>query len=732
VAATAPTPNGSTRKDDTSRVSGLKAQAKLEHLEELIKSIAEQPPRVQILANTSSPPVEIPDAAQKDGTLQRVADGGSYLGSTHWSAVLQNINELKSDLQTGSVDHDDISEPVDFSRPDALFGGQRPPSLHHVLKRHLPDRIHIDRRISQYFNAKYMIIPFIHMKQFRRQYEEFWRDPSNANVVWISQMFSICCLAASLSLATNKSSDHCQNEKNTRESFEVAAGQCLLLGNYSKPQPYVIEALALFLQCKYASSLDPSREVALIFSMQTRLAYMMGYHRDGSNFPGRFTPFQAEMRRRTWAALKQFDLMAAFQFGIPSNVTPGSFDTANPSNLLDVDFDEDTKELPPSRPEHELTQTLYFVVKSRIVDVFAKICQHAISFPSIDPTVAEIMALDAQVRQSAETIPEALRIKPIAQSITDQGYEIMVRLNISFLWRKALCVLHRKYMIAKEDTYSYDTCVESASAMCASIIDIYSEFQPGGNFENDGWMLSSFTIVDYLLAIMVLCLAMSVSRKNYVNAGGDSYAWLCLNQIQTVLEILDTSRSICAELGQRSREAKRVSRVLSAVLDRLRTRRHAAAAGVDGANYFLNMSNGTIAANDNPALPAQQGRSSLSMMPLSLQDRRLPVQHFADVMTPGWGVWDKPDGSSSSASNVGRIDLSPSKSTSIPSHERQDLSGSSTVLDGFPLDVSGSQTWNMATDFDPLSYIMDGLEGPGWVDWTQLDQFTGLYGSGFG
>ncbi|KAJ9657062.1 hypothetical protein H2198_004554 [Neophaeococcomyces mojaviensis] len=715
VSAAAVPPNGSARKDETSRTSNLKAQARLEHLEELVKSLVGNPSQADAPAvQASSPPAEIHDATPEKETLKRVADGGSYNGSTHWSAVLQHIYELKSDLESGSTEYDDVPEPVDFAKPDALFGGQRPLSLHHILQKHLPDRIHVDRRISQYFNAKYMIVPFIHMKQFRRQYEEFWKNPLEANVIWISQMFSICYLAASLSMVSNKSPDQDLDAKNTRGSFEAATGQCLLLGNYSKPQPYVVEALGLFLQCKYASSLDPSREVALVFAVQTRLAYMMGYHRDGSKFPGQFTPFQAEMRRRTWSILKQFDLMTAFQLGIPNNVPPGSFDTANPSNLLDTDFDEDSRTLPPSRPEHEISQMLYFVVKSRLTDVYTKICQHAISFPSTAPTVSEIMALDAQIRQLAETVPQALRVKPVSQSITDQGCDIMVRLNISFLWRKSLCVLHRKYMTASGNDYSYDTCIESASAMCATIIDLYPEFRPGGTFENDSWMLTSFTIIDFLLAAMVLCLAMSVSRKKYVNTGSDPQKWLLLDGTKTVFEILDNSKRICTELGQRSREAKRVSCVLSAVLERLRTREQSAPTSIEGSS-------------------AQGANSILSMTPLSLQEGLTSVTPSSGMVPPEWYMSDKTT-ESTPASNVGQIELSPTKPSTSPMEIQQTLNtglnmGYDVHQNRFPLNAYVPPAWNMDLGFGPFSTILDGPEGSGSIDWTQLDQFTGFYGN---
>ncbi|KAK5072350.1 hypothetical protein LTR70_010460 [Exophiala xenobiotica] len=732
-ATTTPTTSTSSVQKDESRASGMKAQDKLRHLEELVRSMVENTAR-----NFPSPPEEAPptrttfDSSIEEGTLNRSATiEASYTGSTHWSAVLQHIHELKNDMISAPVDTGD--EPIDHSKPDALFGSPRPPSLDHILKAYLPSRTQVDRRISQYFNARYMIVPFIHSTQFRRQYERFWSDPPNTNAMWVSIMFSICCLAASLSIASSQSPNNTNPDGiNQRESFQTAAGQCLVLGNYSKPQPYVVEALALFLQCKYTSSLDPQREVALIFAVQTRLAYLMGYHRDGSNFPNHFTPFEAEMRRRGWAMIKQFDLLVAFQLGIPNNIPSESWDTKFPSNLLDTDFDEDTSVLPPSRPEADITQILYFVVKSRIIDVYTKICHHSISFRPSPPTAAEIMSLDAQIRAVAEAIPESLRIRPISQSIVDPGYEVMVRINLSFLWRKSLCVLHRKYMAASGNDYSYKTCVEAASSMCVSLIDIYPEFQPDGAFENDSWMLSSFTIVDFLLAIIVLCLAMSVSRKRHVNAGGSPQQWLASDETKSVLQILDRCQSICVELGSRSREARRVSGVLFAVLDKLRTTKQRSATGPDGARYFLNMWNGPQSERARPFATSASinDRNGISMKPLSLYDT--PTSESQGLFP---GCFYGPDKTLAETPVVGAIELSPNKHIPTPasSHSETydgDNTASRSGTDRFTGNAAAPQDFSMDLDLGlgPFTNFMQAPGDASTIDWTQLDQFMGWYG----
>ncbi|KAK5949927.1 hypothetical protein OHC33_009112 [Knufia fluminis] len=674
--------------------------------------------------NVSSPPENVfsSNGSGQEGTLDRDAGAGApYTGSTHWSAILEHIHELKNEIVSGSDER--VGEPVDHSEPDALFGSERPPSLAHILKAHLPPRIQVDRRISQYFNARYMIMPLIHSKQFRRQYEAFWQDPLKTNVMWVSIMFSLCCLAASLGVASSQSPDNVAIGINQRESFQTAAGQCLVLGNYSKPQPYVVEALSVYLQCKVIGSLDPQREVALIFGLQTRLAYLMGYHRDGSNFPKQLTPFETEMRRRTWAMVKQFDLLVAFQLGIPNNIPPESWDTRFPTNLLDSDFDEDAKALPPSRPEADVTQILYFVVKARIVDTYSKICHHSVSFPSVPPTTAVIMSLDAQIRAQAETIPESLRIRPVSQSITDPFYEVMVRLNLSFLWQKSLCILHRKYMAAPGNEYSYKTCVDAASSICTSLIDIHPELQEGGAFSSDNWMCSSFTVIDFLLATIILCLAMSVSRRKCTNAGTSPQQWLDLEETKSVLQILEKCQAICVDLQARSREARRVSSVISAVLGKLRITKQGSA-GADGVREYHDTPNGTRPGNEQPSGTSTNG---ISMKPLSLNDAPTSIN------TSTVPIFYGSDKAFAEASSTGQVNSIPNMHLPTPAPSQPEVNsvgsgGFQHVTPTFRANGAAPQDFSMDVDLGPISDFMNGSDDASTIDWTQLDQFTGWYG----
>jgi hypothetical protein len=359
-------------------------------------------------------------------------------------------------------------------------------------------------------------------------------------------------MSAQLSQATGSEPPSSPGNQSPKASFLTAATQCLVLGQYAKPQRYAVEALCLYAQCKYRDTLDPAGEVYILFGIIIRQAFRMGYHRDPKHFPN-MPVFEGEMRRRSWAMIRHFDLMNSFQIGLPSNIQSGQYDTALPRNLIDSDFDESSTELPVSRPETDVDQITYFIAKGRMMTVFEKILNQELSLAPVP--YDRIMELDSELRQAHSTVPLPLRHKPMSQSFADPSHVIMVRLNIELLYQKSICVLHRKYLTQKtSNSYSRDACATAAMEILNHQASVHQEAQPGGQLYQDRWMLSSFTMNDFFLAAMILSLVV------YTDSGDDPGR-------QAKVDMLQRSYLICNE--QKSKEARRVAEALAAVLTKL-------------------------------------------------------------------------------------------------------------------------------------------------------------------
>jgi hypothetical protein len=166
-------------------------------------------------------------------TQDEKVDATRYVGSTHWSAILDDIHELK--VVFGGYAY--VQEAEKPATPEVLalnseliFGSSNSFSLQEVVCRYLPSKVEVDRYLSLYFQGETFIVPFIHTYHFQRQYGEFWADTASVNPLWLSILFSICCLASLIRGATD--SNHSpQNDLVTESSkLHTAAGQCLVIG----------------------------------------------------------------------------------------------------------------------------------------------------------------------------------------------------------------------------------------------------------------------------------------------------------------------------------------------------------------------------------------------------------------------------------------------------------------------------------------------------------------------
>ena len=532
------------------------AEDRLMQLELAVKELMQNQAAAQ--PQTSLTPPEMPweplEPSSKPAQEYSNETNGTtrYVGSTHWSAVLDDIQELRTVLG----DSADLEHPLPRETPgldgELIFGASNAYSVQQIISQSLPPKADVDRLVATYFRGQAYVAPFIHTFQFQRQYNDFWADPARVNPLWLAQLFCLCQMGSRVGQVSGSSPSSQEDLEARQDVFHRAASQCLVLGRYHRPQRFAPEALGLYVQCKNIRSLDASREIGAILGMAVRIAYQMGYHRDPDSL-GTFTPFECEMRRRAWSSCKQMDLMVSFQIGLPSNIRLESCDTKSPRNLFDSDFDEDTQVLPASRSESEVTPLLWYVVKDRQMINFSKVCQNALSFKELSEP--DIVRLDQEIREVHKTLPDVLRTRPLAESFTDPPFLIITRLYVEFIHLKSLCVLHRRYM-ARGSEFSTSRCIDAAIKLVGGFIDMFQEFFPGGQLYFEGWMLTSFTMNDFLLGTMVLCLFLHLRWKN----GAREFA-VELTQVKDhdVRALLIRSNAICVEKSKGSKDAKRVS-----------------------------------------------------------------------------------------------------------------------------------------------------------------------------
>jgi hypothetical protein len=257
-------------------------------------------------------------------------------------------------------------------------------------------------------------------------------------------------------------------------------------------------------------------------------------------------------------------------------VKDGMYDTEAPRNILDEDFDEHVKILPPPRPETEgLIPIAYSNIKHRITKVFGTIVDQANSTYPI--SYDEVLKLDKILHQTHQQTPDILKLRSIEDLATGSVETRVRKFSIDITFQKARCVLHRKFFVLSKATatypypYSMKACIEAAMRILECQIYIHNETQPGTVLHKQRWKASSLITHDFLVAAMLICLYLGhcvglPPGQEKPECGGIRVKWSPEDMLQTI----NSSHRIFEEMSGSSKEALKAAKALSGMLTKVR------------------------------------------------------------------------------------------------------------------------------------------------------------------
>jgi hypothetical protein len=541
-------------------------QDRIDQLESMVRSLLEKQPDSLATSTTGGTSRKEGLITHEFGRINLKEHESSYVESDHWMAILDDISDLKDMVNepAGSFHHDTLQPKAD------LFLLQTYPTTKMEIIAAIPPRIIVDSMIAKYFKWADMPVSLvIHRGVFFKQYEAFWEGPLSTPIMWLTILFGMMYTVASCTLYINGGLEALDGETVAEYQRIISTSrekmiQCLRMGDYMKGTPHTIEALLTFLCTEYLQGEDTQQGCWQLTGVIIRVALKMGYHRDGSHFP-EMSAFEAEMRRRTWYILLQFDIASASQVGLPRIIKQTQCDTAEPRNLLDDDFDATITILPPARPESEHTLSQFLAYKSRVISVYGQIIDFTTS--SKQRNYDEALRLDALLSTAYIQKPSNLELKPMQRSIMDGAKLITRRLYIAMSFYHAQMTLHRKFMILAKTkdkfAYSHTTCINAALSAVGLQEELFEQCQPGRMLHADRWKILSLTQSEFLLATTVLCFNLDDDRKN--RRVGTSL--LCLEEVQKKsVCALRKARGVWEQQQAFSKEAKTAVKAISVVL----------------------------------------------------------------------------------------------------------------------------------------------------------------------
>lgn len=246
--------------------------------------------------------------------------------------------------------------------------------------------------------------------------------------------------------------------------FRERIVQCLIMGKYTLGGSFVLETLILYLVIELFMSKDADIGVSLLLGNIVKISMGMGYHRDPTHFP-KITPFASEMQRRIWATVSQIEFIVSIQMGLPRMIMKKQTDTGEPRNLADSDFDEQTAQLPPSRPETEMTPILYVIAKCRLLSAGADITD-LITETNQHP-YSRVLGVHKILEAARDSLPTMLRWHSLARSLTLAPQVIMQQIWLEIWFHHLQIILHRSFLdpSRNRDQYTFSTtvCLEAAA-----------------------------------------------------------------------------------------------------------------------------------------------------------------------------------------------------------------------------------------------------------------------------
>lgn len=374
-------------------------------------------------------------------------------------------------------------------------------------------------------------LAIVHEPTLRSELDNHWRDPSQADLIWLGLVFSILGVTM---LAYHQHGEPPEYEGRSESLFQLyrtRTGQCLQRGDISQCLPYTVETLRLNATAELHRKDDNRRALWMTTGVIVRAAVNMGYHRD----PGcdALPSLQAEYRRRIWLSVISMDNMASFQLDFPRTIPKSYSTTKEPLNVHDWELSNRTSALPPTRPFSELTPVTYLIAKGRLHDTLGRITDLNSSSSQVF-SYDTVLEIDRALRQFLEDAPsyvKAVLSGDQTPAPTTANYSAFGLLHSYYV---GMCILHRRFMVrAKTDArlrLSRERCVSCS----LSLLGFQRDLDPK-------YYRLSRTRQTFALASMLLFLELEL-RKDDVDTAHDGAP-----ESDSLLETLKDSAHCWAE-----------------------------------------------------------------------------------------------------------------------------------------------------------------------------------------
>ncbi|OJI88426.1 hypothetical protein ASPTUDRAFT_919642 [Aspergillus tubingensis CBS 134.48] len=506
--------------------------------------VGERPSRNSSESEVASTGSQVPTGRSSLTVCFLAGESGTrFVNPSHWQAIMNDAKlNRKYWNDNDGQDTDRISRP---EGPVLLLGISQMMDMAELLNALPP------RETADLLDLTSPAV-IIHAPTFKSEYLRFWDNPAGAPVAWIALLYSIL----SCGIYIQHTADPKVSSLDLPRAFYVYQ----IMSNFATPGLYKVEASILYLGIEYLQSNDHKTGLPMLLSIVSRLAIMMGYHRDPQLYHLQISSFEAEMRRRAWLVLITIDSVLAWHTGLPRVISQSLGDVRRPRNLLDSDFGPETTVLPPSRPADEVASNIvYMSAMEQMLSVANEVGDKA-SHPSLLPE--RTLELNVKLENTKSRLPSILQLQsPEIRASDDET--VIKQYCLEITYQRARCILHRHYLTAlypEPHRGLRSVCVDAAR----QVLTLYSElFQVLAKTHNQqlAWFGASRSNSDCLTAAMVISLEVITQSKNGRTVGITPQADL--------IELLKASQISWRSSPRPSSETLKAAGIIGTMLDLL-------------------------------------------------------------------------------------------------------------------------------------------------------------------
>ena len=316
----------------------------------------------------------------------------------------------------------------------------------------LPSREETDTLVSVYLDQFEQVHRIIHIPSFRREYAKFW-DPGHTRTA----AFTVLVLAMISITSCPRKNGAPRFEKMVSSYHNCALRWIKACDEWQERQSQKHRRLihyqisCLIYLAKRVNTVKKKRfwkEAGML----TQDGVSVGLHKEPTQMSDRVSPFNQEMRRRIWATLESFDLQASFDHGLPSILSALHYDVDPPRNLDDDEFDEDTTELPASKPPNEYTYSSYQHLSRQSLPLRLELSR-VLTGPRQDLGYEQVIQYTNEINQEIDSLPSwevEVNENPLGQKTPLLAYTL---LHVQL--RQYIIPLHQTFLRLRKSNSKY-------------------------------------------------------------------------------------------------------------------------------------------------------------------------------------------------------------------------------------------------------------------------------------